>query len=169
MSRGCGELQRTLLDYMVNSKKPVTYAEIIAALLQAEGVNDPTIKLRPDRERAFRRALKGLCDRDMLSTLGTGRPGNPYRYTMSPICVFCREEASEVLSGKYATICFRCAGVVAQAYFEQVLPKLARDQDEEKSGDPEPDQLSAPSDVSPVHPPTAPETPKCAQTPIPEM
>jgi hypothetical protein len=89
MSRGCGELQRTLLDYMVNSKKPVTYAEIIAALLQAEGVNDPTIKLRPDRERAFRRALKGLCDRDMLSTLGTGRPGNPYRYTMSPICVFC--------------------------------------------------------------------------------
>jgi hypothetical protein len=51
MSRGCGELQRTLLDYMVNSKKPVTYAEIIAALLQAEGVNDPTIKLRP-RPRA---------------------------------------------------------------------------------------------------------------------
>jgi hypothetical protein len=155
MSRGCGQLQRMLLGCVVNAKKPVTYAEIAAKLLQAAGVNDPTVKLRPDRERAFRRALKGLCDRGLLSALGTGRPGDPYCYTTSLVCVMCRKEASEVLSWKYAAICFKCIGVVAQAYLEEVLPerlKAAPAQDEEKSG-PERDQLSAPPDVSPVHPP----------------
>jgi hypothetical protein len=124
MSRGCGQVQRTVLAFVANAKKPVTYAEMIAELLKASGVNDPTLKLRPDRERAIRRALKGLCDRNHLSTLGTGRPGDPYRYMTSPTCVLCREEASSVLSFKYGAICFGCAGAVAKAYWQDVLPNL---------------------------------------------
>jgi hypothetical protein len=156
MSRGCGQVQRALLAFVMNAKRPVAYAEIIAELLQASGVNDPTVKLQPSRERAIRRALKGLCDRDLLSALGTGRPGDPYRYTMSQICVLCRTETDDekVLHfanrlGSRGTLCFQCAGVVAQAYFEQVLPERLAARDQDQSG-PEPDQLSAPSDVSPV-------------------
>jgi hypothetical protein len=78
MSRGYSQGQRGFLSLILNAEKPLTYAEIIAILLQASGVNDPTAKLRPDRERSIRRALNGLCKRGAISTLGTGRPGDPY-------------------------------------------------------------------------------------------
>jgi len=68
----------------------MTFTEIISGLLRAEGVNNPTPKLRPDRERSWRRALKGLCDQNLISTLGSGRIGNPYRYTMKLSCAVCR-------------------------------------------------------------------------------
>jgi hypothetical protein len=127
MSRGCGEIQRMLFRSVADAGKPVTYGEIVGALLQASGVNDPTTKLRSDRERAIRRALKGLCDRDLLSTLGSGRPGDPYRYTQSNVCVVCRGEATECLeTGKGTKVCFRCAGAIAQSYFDLVLPQAMK-------------------------------------------
>jgi hypothetical protein len=113
----------------VNAKRPVAYAEIVGEILQASGVNDPTTRLRSDRERAIRRALKGLCDRDLLSTLGSGRPGDPYRYTLNAVCVLCREEISdgglttEKGGIRFGTICFECAGSIARAYFATVLPE----------------------------------------------
>jgi hypothetical protein len=128
MSRGCGKLQRALLSFIVgnNDNKPITYAEIVGNLLQASGVNDPTAKLRPDRERAIRRALKGLCDRDLLSAFGTGRPGDPYRYTLASVCKLCGEgdRGEPMLSCKHWSICARCVGAIAQGYFKELLPEI---------------------------------------------
>jgi hypothetical protein len=119
MSRGLGKLQKALFGFAVNAKRSVSYAEIIAELLQASGVNDPTAKLRPDRERAIRRALKSLCDRDLLSTLGGGRPYDPYRYTLNKTCVLCREEmpVDQSLENPKtgAAICFRCTDMIIRA------------------------------------------------------
>jgi hypothetical protein len=126
MSRGCGQVQRMLFTSVVNAKRPITYAEIVGGLLQASGVNDPHAKLRSDRERAIRRALKGLCDRDLLSTLGSGRPGGSYRYTLNTICVVCLGEAPDgktLSTGKGTHVCFGCAGAIAQAYVDMVLPE----------------------------------------------
>jgi hypothetical protein len=89
MSRSCGQVQRALFAFLAKSEKPATYAEIIGVLLQTSGVNDPATKLVPNRERAIRRALKGLCDRDLISALGKGRPGDPYRYSLKHVCALC--------------------------------------------------------------------------------
>ena len=128
MSRGCGKLQKAALSFVVNAKRPVTYTEMVGELLQASGVNDPTAKFQPDRERAIRRALKGLCDRDLLSTLGSGRPGDPYRYTIEATCVLCREEIPDgrgLMTKKGDVICHKCAGAVAHAYATLTIEDLA--------------------------------------------
>jgi len=126
MSRGCGKIQQALFTLVVSAKKPITYAEIVGDLLQASGVNDPNAKPRSDRERAIRRALKGLCDRNLLSTLGSGRPGDPYRYTRNMTCTLCCEviplDGEGLKTQKGATICYGCARAIAMTYFELVLP-----------------------------------------------
>jgi hypothetical protein len=91
MSRGRGQLQTMIYDVIGQAEKPLTFDEIIGVLLQEAGVNDPTARLRPDRERAYRRAIKGLCDRDLISTVGSGRPGDPYRYSFDCECALCRK------------------------------------------------------------------------------
>jgi hypothetical protein len=137
MSRGCGELQQLLFAFVVKAEKPMSCAELIAQALQYIGVNDPTHKLRPDRERAIRRALKGLCDRNLISTLGTGRPGDPYRYTPHLTCVMCREAIPDEQGGLThprtgASICFKCAGLVVRGYSQIVLPKQLAERAEAK-------------------------------------
>jgi hypothetical protein len=130
MSRGCGSLQRFLLSFIseAGDGASVTYAEIVGRLAEiaTEGA-DPTRKLPRARERAFRRALKGLCDRRLLSTLGTGRPSDPYRYTFDPVCKLCGKGGGDkpMLSGKGWAICAKCAGSIATAYFDKVLPVMA--------------------------------------------
>jgi len=129
MSRGCGKVQKALYSFIVDHDK-ATYAEIVSALLQASGVNDPTTKLRPDRERAIRRALKGLCDRDLLCAFGTGRPGDPYRYTTALVCKLCGEgdHGDPMLSAceKGWHVCARCAGCIADGYLKQLLPEIIK-------------------------------------------
>jgi hypothetical protein len=116
-----------LLKCVANADKPVTYAEIVGAALQSTGVNNPTGPLPPDRERVFRRALKNLCNRKALFTRGTGRPGDPYRYTFERACDCCHQEIRDnngLTAGNGSTICFQCAGGIAQAYYDVVLPVL---------------------------------------------
>jgi hypothetical protein len=111
-------------------------------MLQASGVNDPTARLRPDRERAIRRALKGLCDRNLVSTLGTGRPGDPYRYTLARVCKLCDKKVDEgqrMLTAKAGwSVCAQCASTIAHGYLEHILaepdtasPTLAPEMTEE--------------------------------------
>jgi hypothetical protein len=129
MSRGCGNIQRMAISLIADAGDGAsfTYAEIVGRLLQALGVNDPDARLNPSRERSLRRALKGLCDRDLLSTLGTGRPGDPYRYVLARVCKLCGKEIGDgepQLSFADYSICARCAGSVATAYFEVLLPEM---------------------------------------------
>jgi hypothetical protein len=126
MSRGWSKLQRALLKVVADADKPPTYAEIVGAALQSAGVNNPPGPLPPDRERAFRRALKNLCDRKALFTRGSGRPGDPYRYAFERACGCCRQEIPDgkgLVSSNGLVICFQCAGRIAKAYTEIVLPK----------------------------------------------
>jgi hypothetical protein len=127
MSRGWSRLQLVLLKCVADADKPVTYAEIISGALQSVGGNDPT--LPPDRERSLRRALKNLCDRKVLFTRGSGRPGDPYRYTFERTCGCCHQEipaGKGLMSRNGMAICFQCAGMIAQAYAEIVLPELLK-------------------------------------------
>jgi hypothetical protein len=141
MSRGCGKLQKVLLSFINDASNPITYAEITSTMLQDSGVNDPTARLRPDRERAIRRALKGLCDRQLLFTLGTGRPGNPYRYTMALICSLCGEgdhglpmlRAEADLPGIKHSICAKCVKSIMKAYTTALLPEILKRQSESKA------------------------------------
>jgi hypothetical protein len=66
-----------------------------------------------------------------MYTIGTGRPDDPYRYTLSPVCMMCRKEVPQVLAWKHFSICFNCAGAVAQAYLEE-LPKHLEERLKEK-------------------------------------
>jgi hypothetical protein len=152
MSRGCGEVQRVLFSVIYKAENPVTYAEIVGRLLQEAGVNDPMTKLRPDRERAVRRALKGLCDRklrpdreravrralkglcdrNLISALGNGRPGDLYRYSVCSACVLCGEtipDGGAKFDGKRGCLCLRCAAAAANGYWkysvEQSIKELA--------------------------------------------
>jgi hypothetical protein len=112
-----------LLKCVANADKPVTYAEIVSAALQ----NDPTLPL--DRERVFRRALKSLCDRKDLFTRGSGRPGDPYRYTFERTCGCCYQAIADgkgLVSRSGLVVCFQCAGGIAQAYTEIALPELLK-------------------------------------------
>jgi hypothetical protein len=60
----------------------VTFADIRSASIVRDGGEPKGDKLRPTYERSLRRALETLVDRgDVLISDGTGRPGNPYRYT----------------------------------------------------------------------------------------
>jgi hypothetical protein len=127
MSRGWSKLQRVLLKVVADANKPVTYAEIVSGAMQSVGGNDPT--LPPDRERSLRRALKNLCDRQDLFTRGSGRPGDPYRYTFEMACGCCHQDirgSKALLSKSGSSLCFQCASGIAQAYAEIVLPELLK-------------------------------------------
>jgi hypothetical protein len=123
MSRGWSKLQRVLLSCVANADKPLTFAEVVSAL-QSAGAN----ALPPDRERSLRRALKNLCDRRNLFTLGSGRPGDPYRYTFERACGCCCQEipgGKALVSRNGSVVCFQCAGTIAQAYAELLKQEAA--------------------------------------------
>jgi len=121
MSPGCGKIQRALFNVIHASAEPITYAEIVGALLQASGVNDPTTKLSSDRERAIRHALKGLCDRGLLSTFGTGRPvirtvtAPPRSVQLSPIVRIRYREPSRKLDSLSADLETALGAAIATA------------------------------------------------------
>ena len=87
MSRGPGILQRVLFRTIHNARKPMTFNEIRASILQELGANDPDAKLRPAFERSLRRSLKALADDGALMALGEGGPGDPKRYWLDPLMV----------------------------------------------------------------------------------
>jgi hypothetical protein len=95
MSRGLGELQRSIKDFLIRAQeynaggKPVvvTFADIRVMTLAGHcGADYAKYKMLPTFERSLKRALKTLVDRgEVVVVKGKGRAGDPYLYCITEI------------------------------------------------------------------------------------
>jgi hypothetical protein len=89
MSRGPGYIQRNIFDLLRHTKKPMTFAEILACAYPRgsfEGDMAATLGgVNVGAVRSLRRALHKMVKDGVFITLGEGRPGDPYRYYFDPI------------------------------------------------------------------------------------
>jgi hypothetical protein len=81
MSRGFGKIQLKMFNVLKNGGKPMSYADIVDALLTSIG-HEPGGKLNASRERSFRRALHSLVDAGALIVLDD--MGRGVRYSLYP-------------------------------------------------------------------------------------
>jgi hypothetical protein len=63
--------------------KPMTFAEIRAQILAADGINDPTRPFPPSLQRSLRRGLASMVKNGLLCAVGSA----PYRYFIHPIAI----------------------------------------------------------------------------------
>jgi hypothetical protein len=89
MSRGPGYMQQYLLGVIGQSDKPMTFAEIAArAFPEGSFEADMTKVLGASnvaRVRSLRRALRKLCDGNVLLAVGQGGRHDPHRYCFDPL------------------------------------------------------------------------------------
>jgi len=94
MSRGLGWQQRYLVAVIRKQRKPMTFAEICAAMLKASEA-PPEAQLWQSAERSARHTLHGLVRDQVLITLGKGGRAEPHRYFIHPKAIgfICQEES----------------------------------------------------------------------------
>jgi hypothetical protein len=73
MSRGLGAIERLLFQAVNAAGKSVSYAELIAGLMEVMGAPRGT-RLAPSKDRSFRRALHGLVRKGFLLEIGRAPP-----------------------------------------------------------------------------------------------
>jgi hypothetical protein len=89
MSRGHGVIQRYLMDLILQSPDPMTFAQIMAIAFPAGSYEIDIAKIcggsNVGRVRSLRRALKRLCDERSIMIIGKGGRGDPHRYWLNPM------------------------------------------------------------------------------------
>jgi hypothetical protein len=100
MSLGLGRMQRMLIDLIREHGRPMTFAEIGAAVKGAVTAGEPdperrsTLEwwvCRPAFQRSLRRALHSLLD-CWLIALGEGGRAEPHRYFIHPMTIYMEED-----------------------------------------------------------------------------
>jgi hypothetical protein len=91
MSRGLGYVQRYVFILLMNAKKPMTFAEILAQAYPDGSFESDMAKVLGNsnvgRVRSLRRALhKGVKD-EVIMTIGKGGRAEPHRYCIAPIAL----------------------------------------------------------------------------------
>lgn len=84
-----GTVQRYLVKLVVNSDKPMTFADILACAYPEGSYEGDMVKefgqVNVGRVRSLRRALKNLVDDETLIAIGEGGPADPKRYWLNPL------------------------------------------------------------------------------------
>jgi hypothetical protein len=91
MSRGLGYVQQYLIRHLRHSKKPMTFADILARAFPEGSYEADMAKAlgsgQVARIRSLRRAMKSLVDDNMLIAIGEGGPADPKRYWLNPMMI----------------------------------------------------------------------------------
>src|SRR5262245_30563645 len=91
MSRGHGALQNYLMEMILHSPDPMTFAQIMAIAFPAGSFESDMAKIvggsKVGGVRLLRRALRRLCDDGSIMMIGEGGRGDPHRYWVDPMMV----------------------------------------------------------------------------------